>query len=76
VDGDVSIVPALREKLERMGAHVDGARATVLADDPPRRIREILEAFHGENAQVRDLTLKRASLEEVFLNLTGRELRE
>jgi len=76
VDGELPIPESLRAKLEGMGAKVDGGRATVLATDPPRQIREILEVFHSEGAQVRDLTLKHTSLEEVFLNLTGRELRE
>jgi ABC-2 type transport system ATP-binding protein len=76
VEGETPVADALREKLERMGAKVDGTRVSVVATDPPRQIRELLEAFHAENAGVRDLTLKHASLEEVFLNLTGRELRE
>ncbi|MCA1581287.1 MAG: ABC transporter ATP-binding protein [Acidobacteria bacterium] len=76
IDADAPIAPALREKLERVGAKVDGLRVLLLADDPPKQIRDLLEAFHGENAGVADLTLKHATLEEVFLNLTGRELRE
>jgi len=76
VDGELAIPPSLRGRLEGLGAKVDGARATLLASDPPTQIRQILEAFHSESAGVRDLTLKHATLEEVFLNLTGRELRE
>jgi ABC-2 type transport system ATP-binding protein len=76
IDADAPIGPALDEKLAGMGATVEGTVARVLADDPPRQIRELLEAFHAENTPIKDLTLKRASLEEVFLILTGRELRE
>jgi ABC-2 type transport system ATP-binding protein len=76
VNGELPIAPSLRGKLEGMGAKIDGAHATLMASDPPRQIREILEAFHSEGATVQDLILKHASLEEVFLNLTGRELRE
>ncbi len=76
IDSDAPIGPALQEKLTRMGATVEGTVARVLAGDPPRQIRELLEAFHAENTPIKDLTLKRASLEEVFLILTGRELRE
>jgi ABC-2 type transport system ATP-binding protein len=76
IDAEGPVDEALREKLTRMGANVDGAVVRILADDAPRQIRELLEAFHGERTAIRDLTLKRASLEEVFLNLTGRELRE
>jgi len=64
------------ERLARIGAKVDGRTVLLLADDPPRQIRELLEAFHAGGAVVRDLTLKHASLEEVFLHLTGRDLRE
>jgi linearmycin/streptolysin S transport system ATP-binding protein len=67
---------SLKEKLGRLGASVEGATVRLLADDPPRQIREILELFHAERAAIRDLTLKSPTLEEVFLNLTGRELRE
>ncbi len=76
IDAEAPVEAALRARLEAMGAKVDGARVTVVAEDPPEQIRRLLEAFHTEGADVRDLTLKHASLEEVFLNLTGRELRE
>ena len=42
----------------------------------PRRSGELLETFHARGASVRDLTLKSPTLEQVFLHLTGRELRE
>jgi len=76
IDADAPVGPALREKLTRLGATVDGTAVRTLAEDPPRMIRELLEAFHAEKTPIRDLTLKRGSLEEVFLSLTGRELRE
>lgn len=76
IQADAPIGPALRQKLESIGAAVDGTGVVVLSDDPPRQIRELLEAFYAEKTPVRDLTLKHASLEEVFLHLTGRELRE
>ena len=44
--------------------------------EPAREIPEILEIFRRQSVAVRDLTLKAASLEDVFLHLTGRELRE
>ena len=76
IDAEAPIGPALSERLARIGAKVDGRTVLLLADDPPRQIRELLEAFHAGGAVVRDLTLKHASLEEVFLHLTGRDLRE
>jgi ABC-2 type transport system ATP-binding protein len=76
IDAEAPVGPALSEKLGRMGAAVDGAAVRLLADDAPKQIRELLGVFHDERVAIRDLTLKRASLEEVFLHLTGRELRE
>ncbi len=76
IDAEGAIRGTLRERLERMGAKVDGRGVLLLAEDPPRQIRDLLEAFYAEKAGIADLTLKQASLEEVFLNLTGRELRE
>jgi ABC-2 type transport system ATP-binding protein len=76
IDAEDPIAASLRARLEGLGATVDGSVARLLAEDPPRQIRELLGAFHDEGAAIRDLTLKRASLEEVFLHLTGRELRE
>jgi ABC-2 type transport system ATP-binding protein len=76
IDSEGVISDALRERLERMGAAVNGTSVLLLSEDPPRDIRELLEAFHGGGMRVRDLSLKQPSLEEVFLQLTGRELRE
>jgi len=76
IDAEAPVPAALRERLTRLGATVEGDVVRVLTDDAPKQIRELLGAFHDEGAAIRDLTLKRASLEEVFLHLTGRELRE
>jgi hypothetical protein len=45
-------------------------------DNPAEQIRELLGLFHADGVPVRDLTLKSATLEQVFLQRTGRELRE
>ncbi len=72
-----STIPAgLREKLARLSAAVDGTQVQVSVEDPAGQIRRLLELFHSEKVPVRDLTLKASTLEEVFLQLTGRELRE
>jgi len=76
VDADRPVSAALRAALEKLGATVDGSRVQLSAADPPRQIREILEIFHREGSAVRDLTLRASTLEQVFLRLTGRELRE
>ena len=67
---------ALKTALEKLGATVDGSKVQLSAADPPGQIREILESFHREGSGVRDLTLRATTLEQVFLRLTGRELRE
>ena len=66
----------LHEALGRIGATVDGERVQISVVDPPRQIRELLEIFHADRTEIRDLTLKGATLEQVFLHLTGRGLRE
>jgi ABC-2 type transport system ATP-binding protein len=73
----VSPMPSgLKEKLSRAGATVDDTKVQVSVEDPASQIRQLLDFFHAENVAVKDLTLKSATLEQVFLQLTGRELRE
>jgi ABC-2 type transport system ATP-binding protein len=76
IDATAPIPAALKEKLILMGAAVDEARMRLSVDDPAAQIRKLLDLFHEEGVAVRDLTLKSATLEQVFLQLTGRELRE
>jgi ABC-2 type transport system ATP-binding protein len=73
----VSPIPAaLRERLTALGVSVDGTKARASVEDAAGQIRQLLGLFHDAGVPVRDLTLKAATLEEVFLQLTGRELRE
>jgi len=67
---------ALAEKLAGAGAAVEDGRVRVSVENPAGEIRRLLELFHAESVPVRDLTLKSPTLEQVFLELTGRELRE
>jgi ABC-2 type transport system ATP-binding protein len=53
----------------------DGTRETRLTDDPGEMLH-VLSAAEARGAVVRDVRLKSPSLENVFLHLTGRELRE
>jgi ABC-2 type transport system ATP-binding protein len=76
IDAVSPIAPALKEKLVRRGATVDVMKMQLSVENPAEQIRELLELFHAEGVAVRDLTLKSATLEQVFLQLTGRELRE
>jgi ABC-2 type transport system ATP-binding protein len=70
------IPPALAEKLAGTGAAVEDGRVRVSVENPAGEIRRLLELFHADGVPVRDLTLKSPTLEQVFLQLTGRELRE
>ena len=73
----VSPIPApLWDRLASLGAQRDGLQVRLSVEDPGTEIRRLLDLFHSSGVAVRDLTLKTPTLEEVFLQLTGRELRE
>ena len=76
IDTDAPVPAALQKELEARGARVDGTRILLTVTNPAEEIRRLLETFHARGASVRDLTLKSPTLEQVFLHLTGRELRE
>jgi ABC-2 type transport system ATP-binding protein len=76
IDAAVPIAAALKAELESRKARVDGERVLLTVMNPAEEIRRILETFHAHDVAVRDLTLKSPTLEQVFLQLTGRELRE
>ncbi len=63
----------LRELLAAEGAEVNDADGVLLVDLPPERVGEIA-AQHG--VVLHELTVERATLEEVFLELTGGETTE
>ncbi|MGH9367829.1 MAG: export ABC transporter ATP-binding protein, partial [Thermoanaerobaculia bacterium] len=76
VDAEAAISEGLRRLLAERGGTVRETGAVIPVEEPAREIPEVLELFRREGAAVRDLQLKAASLESVFLQLTGRELRE
>jgi ABC-2 type transport system ATP-binding protein len=76
VDAAVPIPAALWERLAALGAQRDGQRVRLSVEDPAGEIRKLLDLFHSAGVPVTDLVLKAPTLEEVFLRLTGRELRE
>jgi ABC-2 type transport system ATP-binding protein len=63
----------LRELLAAEGAEVNEAEGVLLVDLPPERVGEAA-AQHG--VVLHELTVERATLEEVFLELTGGETTE
>ena len=76
VEAEKPLPEALRRRLAERGASLREDAAVIPVEDPAREIPEVLELFRQEDAPVRDLVLKAATLESVFLQLTGRELRE
>ena len=70
-------VPApLKASLEARGGTVTDSTVHFSVTEPAREIPELLAAFRNDGVRIRDLALKTATLEAVFLQLTGRELRE
>jgi len=51
-------------------------KVEVRALDVASKIPEILRVLEGAGARVSDLSLRRNTLEDVFITLTGRRLRE
>lgn len=76
IEAETPISAPVAAALTASGAVVEGARVLASVEDPPRQIREMLDVFHREGVAIRDLTLTSVTLEQVFLHLTGRELRE
>ena len=66
----------LREALEKRGAIFTDGTVQCSVTDPAREVADLLEAFRSDGVKIRDLALKTGTLESVFLQLTGRELRE
>jgi ABC-2 type transport system ATP-binding protein len=76
IETEETVGPALRETLEKRGGSVVDGKVSFPVTEPAREIPVILDTFRGDGVAIRDLTLKTATLEAVFLQLTGRELRE
>jgi lipooligosaccharide transport system ATP-binding protein len=71
IDHDERIVHVLQEKFPRARFEVIGERVHVFTTEPHGVFTEFLESFPLKNA-----TIRNANLEDVFLKLTGRRLRE
>jgi lipooligosaccharide transport system ATP-binding protein len=71
VDYDEKVMKALQEKFPDARLEVVGDRIRVFTDQPHGVFASFLESFSTRGASVRN-----ANLEDVFLKLTGRRLRE
>jgi ABC-2 type transport system ATP-binding protein len=56
--------------------HVDGSSLRLSSDRPAKAIPALLTTFESHGVAVRDLELQSPGLDDVFLKLTGKELRE
>jgi lipooligosaccharide transport system ATP-binding protein len=70
-DYDEATLKALKERLPRARLDVLGDRIHVFTDQPHGAFERFLDDFHARGAMIR-----KANLEDVFLKLTGRQLRE
>jgi ABC-2 type transport system ATP-binding protein len=76
IESQGALPEPLRRRLSERGATLRPEGAVIPVEEPAREIPEVLALFRDAGAPVRDLTLKAATLEAVFLQLTGRGLRE
>ena len=70
-------IPAtLRDRLQASGVKMSDGVIHASISDPARDVAQVLELLRQAGVAVQDLQLKTPGLEDVFLHLTGRELRE
>jgi ABC-2 type transport system ATP-binding protein len=72
------IQPAIETLGKLQGVETSELRGRVLvkALDVARRLPEIFQVLDSIGAKVSDVSLRRNTLEDVFISLTGRKLRE
>jgi ABC-2 type transport system ATP-binding protein len=76
IETETPLAGTLLEALVGRGASITDSMLQVPVTEPAREIPELLMMLRNDGVRIRDLTLKTATLESVFLHLTGRELRE
>ncbi|HET7711497.1 MAG TPA: ABC transporter ATP-binding protein [Thermoanaerobaculia bacterium] len=62
--------------LRSRGVTVDGTRMTVRSAQPALAVADVLALSAEQRIPIRDMRMEAPTLENVFLHLTGRELRE
>ena len=70
------IPAALRQRLDPSGMKIEDGLIHASISDPARDVAQLLESLRQAGVVVLDLQMKTPGLEQVFLHLTGRELRE
>ncbi len=77
VDGDPAVAAdAVAGLPEVTGAEVHGGEVTITAADGAAAIAAVAVALNGCGVKVKELTLRRPSLDDVFLELTGGRIEE
>jgi ABC-2 type transport system ATP-binding protein len=76
IETEEPVTEDLRRAVEARGASILGSAVQIPVTEPAREIPDLLAIFRNDGVRIRDLTLKTATLESVFLHLTGRDLRE
>ena len=64
------------EKLERAGDEEDGERLRLFVDPGDGLLDRVLQTVRAAGADLRHVSLNAPSLEDVYIHLTGKELRE
>jgi ABC-2 type transport system ATP-binding protein len=73
-DSAAVVMPALESIPSVRSVRAQGAGISLTAGEPHRVIPAVLELVRGRELQIARLTTRHASLEDVFVNLTGRHL--
>ncbi len=77
IDIEGSIDPAALQRIAGVKrVHLEAGRLTLGVDDLAGSTAEVMRALAGAGVAVRHLSSGRATLEDVFLALTGRQLRD
>jgi ABC-2 type transport system ATP-binding protein len=75
IEGDAAAAQAAIAAVDGASSvDVHGDELTVVASDGAALISPVAVALSGSNVQVRDLTLRRPTLDDVFLELTGNRI--
>jgi ABC-2 type transport system ATP-binding protein len=76
LDADVIVDAAVEAEGARVALHADRLGATLTADHPARALAALLRWTDQRGLALTDLQYKRPTLEDVFIELTGRGLRD
>ncbi len=77
VDGDIeTLLESFGEKELIGGYSVSGSRITFKSTDPLKLVMVLLTTISEHGLKIKNLQMRKQSLEDIFINLTGRRLRE